>query len=91
MSKRGVINVDLNAWYNSDVQAFLLTKRLDIGDEGAERLARALPSCAVLVTLILQENGIGIEGAKSLAAVLPRCVQLQNGSCSATSAEQDWN
>lgn len=35
MSKRGVVNVDLNTWYNSDVQAFLLTKRLDIGDEGA--------------------------------------------------------
>jgi hypothetical protein len=36
MSKRGVVNVDLNNWYNSDVQAFLLTKRLDIGDEGKQ-------------------------------------------------------
>ena len=35
MSKRGVVNVDLNRWYNSEVPSFLLTKRLETGDEGA--------------------------------------------------------
>ena len=49
---------------------------IEIGDEGAGRLAAVLPQCTLRAHLDLGCNIIGDEGAGLLAAVLPQCPSL---------------
>lgn len=48
----------------------------EVGDEGTERLAFALPQCEKLRVLDLSHNRIEDKGAGKLAHVLPRCTNL---------------
>jgi hypothetical protein len=50
---------------------------IEIGDEGARALARALPSATALKELYLTSNRIGAEGARALVGALPSALKLK--------------
>ncbi|CAK0846032.1 unnamed protein product, partial [Prorocentrum cordatum] len=51
--------------------------KCNIGDDGAQALAKALPSMGALQVLGLASNGIGDDGAQALAKALPSMPGLQ--------------
>ena len=48
----------------------------NIGDEGCEVLAAALPQCPSIASIDLGGNRIGDEGCKALAAAFPQCPSI---------------
>ncbi|CAK0848214.1 unnamed protein product [Prorocentrum cordatum] len=66
----------------------------NIGDDGAQALAKALPSMPGLQYLHLPSNGIGDDGAQALAKALPSMRGLQwlslTATASATTARRPW-